>query len=49
MEQIYWSGHGVIQPIVYQECNVETMTNGDMVVTVYGNWSNCETYVLKGE
>lgn len=35
--------------ITYQECNVETMTNGDMIVTVYGDTTNCETYVLKGE
>lgn len=33
--------------IGYQECHVETRTNGDIVVTVYGDTTACETYVIK--
>lgn len=43
---------GIINPPrikPYTECHVETLTNGDTIVTVYGDTTNCETYVLKGE
>lgn len=30
--------------IGYHECHVETTTNGDIVVTVYGDMTACETY-----
>ena len=36
----------VIKP--FQECHVETLTNGDIIVTVYGDTTNCETYTLGG-
>ena len=31
-----------------QECQVETMTNGEVVVTVYGDTTVCTTYKLGG-
>ena len=43
---------GIINPPVikpFQECHVETLTNGDIIVTVYGDTTKCETYTLGGK
>ena len=43
---------GIINPKpvkVCQECSVETLTNGNVVVTVYGDTTNCETYEMPKE
>ena len=39
----------IIPPVIkpYTECRVETLTNGKTQVTVYGDTTNCETYILE--
>jgi hypothetical protein len=39
----------VNKPIIkpYTECCVETLTNGKTQVTVYGDTTNCENYILE--
>jgi len=41
---------GIINPPrikPYTECHVEILTNGETRVIVYGDTTNCETYILK--
>ena len=46
--KIEWIGIIPLEPIKpFQECKVETLTNCKTQVTVYGDTTNCETYILE--